>query len=150
MKIFVVAAVVTLLASAWAVDPPNLEVKEVSNKCVWTWITAMPDAKIGGCPVTFPDKGKLEKFAAYIKETTDKAKTMAADAKLSSSPLTNRVTQALIERTQMEQDVTEMQAAIKNIESSNTLLLGRASKVGGQIAGLNRQILAVQTMVDKL
>ncbi|XP_078578821.1 uncharacterized protein LOC144863498 [Branchiostoma floridae x Branchiostoma japonicum] len=150
MKTFVVAVVALLAASAWAADPPNVEVKEVNNKCVWTMRTPVPDAKAGGCPATFPNKGKLETFAQLSKDMTAGMTKMVEDTKLASSPLANRVTQAMIERMEIDQDVIEVTAAIQEVDSSNKLLAQRAAKLASEIGALNSKATSLQAAVNKL
>ncbi|XP_078666249.1 uncharacterized protein LOC144908483 [Branchiostoma floridae x Branchiostoma belcheri] len=148
MKTLVAAVFVTILAVVWAADQPNLEVKEVNNKCVWTLMTDVP--KTGGCPATFPGKATLQKYAGAVKDMTARSKKLEEDAKSANAPVTNRITQALIERTEAEQEVNEITAAITNIENSNKALTQKVSGLSAQIRTLTGKMTSLETLVSKL
>ncbi|KAI8510967.1 Protein unc-80 [Branchiostoma belcheri] len=148
MKTLVAAVFVTILAVVWAADQPNLEVKEVNNKCVWTLMTDVP--KTGGCPATFPGKATLQKYAGAAKDMTDRSKKLAEDAKSANAPVRNRITQALIERMEAEQEVNEITTAITNIENSNKALTQKVSGLSAQIRTLTGKMTSLETLVSKL
>eukprot|EP00058_Branchiostoma_floridae_P000475 XP_002585963.1 hypothetical protein BRAFLDRAFT_110406 [Branchiostoma floridae] len=102
------------------------------------------------CPATFPNKGKLDTFAQLSKDMTAGMTKMVEDTKLASSPLANRVTQAMIERMEIDQDVIEVTAAIQEVDTSNKLLAQRATKLASEIGALNSKATSLQAAVNKL